>query len=274
MRGGGGAARRPTGKDERVDLDLDGKSFLVLGASRGLGRAVAAALAAEGAHVVVAARDETAIGAVADALGDRGHPLALDVAAADAADRAAAAVEQHLGGRLDGLLVNSGGPPPGHAMDLDDDAWESAYALLVTGPMRLLRRLVPLLRAPASILWVTSTSVRQPIAGLDTSNLLRPGIAALCTSLARELGPDVRVNSIAPGRFDTDRVRELDEHRAAEAGVSPEQQRQETAQGIPLGRYGDPAELGRTAAFLLSPAASYISGVSLQVDGGLVTAVP
>jgi 3-oxoacyl-[acyl-carrier protein] reductase len=257
-----------------MDLDVDGKGFLVLGASRGLGRAVAQALVEEGARVVVASRDADAIGRAARELGERAAPLVLDVADPAAADAAEAAVREHLGGRLDGLLVNSGGPPPGAAMELDDEAWERAFALLVTGPMRLVRRLVPLMREPAAILWVTSSSVRQPIPGLDTSNLLRPGIAALCTSLACQLAPAVRVNSIAPGRFDTARVRELDELAARARGVDVAEQRAAAASAIPLGRYGDPAELGRAAAFLLSPAASYINGVSLQVDGGLVTAVP
>lgn len=246
----------------------------MLGASRGLGRAVAAALVAEGARVIVAARDEAAIGRTADELGERCVPLVLDVADPAAADAAAAAVDEHLGGALSGVLVNSGGPPPGKALALTDEQWDTAFAMLVTGPLRILRALRPRLQAPAALLWVTSSSVRQPIEGLDTSNLLRPGIAALCSSLARELGPDVRVNSIAPGRFDTDRVRELDTSRAEAAGTSVDDQKAAASAAIPLGRYGDPAELGAAAAFLLSPAASYVSGVSLQIDGGMITAVP
>jgi 3-oxoacyl-[acyl-carrier protein] reductase len=257
-----------------VDLQVDGKGFLVLGASRGLGRAVAAALAAEGAHVLVAARDAGAVAAVADGLGPRAHPLAIDVTSPDAPAAALDAVAQHLGGGLDGVLVNSGGPPPGAALDLGDEQWRAAFDLLVTGPMRLLRALVPQMRRPASVLWITSSSVRQPIPGLDASNLLRPGIAALCKSLAHALGPEVRVNTLAPGRFDTDRVRELDTERAGALGIAVEEQREQMAATIPLGRYGDPEELGRVAAFLLSPAASYLNGAAIQVDGGVVTAVP
>jgi 3-oxoacyl-[acyl-carrier protein] reductase len=257
-----------------MDLGLDDKRFLVLGASRGLGRAVATALIAEGARVIVAARNEESVRAVASELGERAWPLVLDVADERAGDVAIDAVEENFAGMLDGILLNSGGPPPGAALDLGDDDWDTAFELLVKGPLRILRALKPFLRDPSSILWVTSSSVRQPISGLDTSNLFRPGIAALCTSLSRELGPEIRVNSIAPGRFDTDRVRQLDQGRAERTGTSIEEQQAKSAAEIPLGRYGDPAELGRAAAFLLSPAASYLSGVALQADGGLITAVP
>jgi 3-oxoacyl-[acyl-carrier protein] reductase len=126
----------------------------------------------------------------------------------------------------------------------------------------------------ASVLFVTSSSVRQPIKNLDTSNVLRPGVAALAKCLANELGPRIRVNSLAPGRIDTARSRSVDESRAQGLGISVEEQRRNVSEGIPLGRYGQPEELGRAAAFLLSPAASYITGVSLQVDGGLVSAIP
>ena len=126
----------------------------------------------------------------------------------------------------------------------------------------------------ASVLFITSSSVRQPIQNLDTSNVLRPGVAALAKCLANELGPSIRVNTLAPGRIDTARSRSLDQSRAQALGVSVEEQRRNVSEGIPLGRYGKPEELGRVAAFLLSPAASYITGVSLQVDGGMVQAIP
>ena len=140
--------------------------------------------------------------------------------------------------------------------------------------MQLLRALVPRMNDGASILFITSSSVRQPIGNLDTSNVLRPGVAALAKCLANELGPRIRVNSMAPGRKDTTRSRSLDESRAQALSISIEEQRRNVNEGIPLGRYGEPEELGRAAAFLLSPAASYITGVSLQVDGGLVQAIP
>jgi 3-oxoacyl-[acyl-carrier protein] reductase len=255
-----------------MDMELQGKGFLVLGASRGLGRSVARALVDEGARVVVAARRPEALDATVAELGELASGVILDVAEPDV-DQVLAAVDAHHE-TLDGILLNSGGPPAGPALALTDEDWQLAFRLLVAGPLALLRALKPHLAPGAAVLWVTSSSVRQPLPNLDTSNLFRPGIAALVKSLSRDLAPAVRVNSLMPGRFDTDRVRELDEGRAKAQGVSTDALRATTAAGIPLGRYGDPAELGRFAAFLLSPAASYITGTSMQIDGGLVTSVP
>jgi 3-oxoacyl-[acyl-carrier protein] reductase len=255
-----------------VDLNLDNKSFVVGGASSGLGRAVAEQLVAEGARVLLVARNADALQEVAQELGERAEPCPADLSEPSGVDEVAEAATRS--GGIDGVLVNAGGPPFGPALELTDEQWLGAFGLLIGGPVRLLRTLVPRMNEGASVLFITSTSVREPIKDLDSSNVLRPGVAALVKCLAKELGPRVRVNSMAPGRIDTDRSRSLDEARATEFGISAEQQRQNVSQGIPLGRYGEPAELGRAAAFLLSPAASYITGVSLQVDGGLVSAVP
>ena len=256
-----------------LNLDLDGKAFVVGGASRGIGRAIATELIAAGARVLVLSRGEDAIAAAARELGDAAVPLAADMGAPDTAARVRAAVDEQLG-RLDGVVVNSGGPPPGQALSLSDDDWRGAFELLLAGPIRLLRELVPLMGEGGAVLFVTSSSVRQPIDGLDTSNVLRPGVASLAKVLARELGPAIRVNSLAPGRIDTDRVRELDESRSERSGDSVEEVRRASEASIPLRRYGEPAELARVAAFLLSGAASYVSGAAIQVDGGAVTAVP
>jgi 3-oxoacyl-[acyl-carrier protein] reductase len=257
-----------------VDLGLKDKRFVIGGASKGLGRAVAQALAAEGARVLLVSRDAAALRTVADGLGDRAAGfVAVDVAEPAAAGAISLAVDEQLGG-LDGILVNAGGPPGGEVLGLTDEQWLNSYQLLLGGPIRLLRALVPKIEGEGAILFITSSSVRQPIPNLDTSNVLRPGVAALAKTLARELGPKIRVNSLAPGRFDTDRVRSLDEARAKGRGVTAEQQKTEMSKTIPLGRYGDPAEIGRVGAFLLSPAASYISGISLQADGAMVTAIP
>jgi 3-oxoacyl-[acyl-carrier protein] reductase len=256
-----------------VKLDLDNKSFVVGGASSGLGRAVAEQLVAEGARVLLVARSEDALEEAARELGEQAQQCAADVSRPEGVDKVAAAALDRFG-TLDGVLVNAGGPPFGPALELTDEQWLDAFSLLIGGPVRLLRALVPQMNEGASVLFITSSSVREPIKDLDSSNVLRPGVAALVKCLAKELGPRIRVNSMAPGRIDTDRSRSLDEARATESDVSVEEQRRKVSEGIPLGRYGDPAELGRAAAFLLSPAASYITGVSLQVDGGLVSAVP
>jgi len=253
-------------------LGLEGRSLVVGGASRGLGRAIAAQLIAEGAHVLLVARDADTIQEVAQKLGDRAYPCAADLSHPSDIDQVAEAAT-HLDG-LDGILINAGGPPFGPALELTDDQWLDAFRILIGGPIRLLRALVPQMNEDSSVLFVTSSSVRQPIENLDASNVLRPGVAALAKCLANELGPRIRVNSLAPGRIDTARSRSLDESRAQVLGVSVEEQRRNVSEGIPLGRYGEPEELGRAAAFLLSPAASYITGVSLQVDGGLVQAIP
>jgi 3-oxoacyl-[acyl-carrier protein] reductase len=250
-----------------MKLGLDAKSFVVGGASCGLGRAVAEQLVAEGARVLLVARSAEPLRDLARELGERADACAADLSDPSGVDEVVEAVAR-LGG-LDGVLVNAGGPPFGPALDLTDDQWLDAFRLLIGGPVRLLRALVPRMNEGA-----TSSSMRQPIQNLDASNVLRPGVAALAKCLALELGPRVRVNSLAPGRFDTARVRSLDRSRAEALGVSDEEQRRNASEGIPLGRYGEPEEFGRAAAFLLSPAASYITGASVQADGGLVSAIP
>ena len=252
-------------------LDLSGRSFVVCGASRGLGRATAEELVEHGARVLLAARRPEAVAA---ALGDAAVPLPVDLTAPDAAARVGLAVRESFASRLDGVLVNGAGPPAGRALEYSDAQWAGAFELLLGAPIRLLRELTPLMAAGGSVVIVTSSSVRQPIDGLDTSNVLRPAVAALAKVLARELGPAIRVNTLAPGRFDTDRVRELDSARAESGDSGVEEVRERNAASIPLGRYGDPREFARVAAFLLSDAASYVSGTAVQVDGAAVTAVP
>jgi 3-oxoacyl-[acyl-carrier protein] reductase len=253
-------------------LGLKGKSFVVGGASRGLGRAIAEQLVAEGAQVLLVARDADSIQEVARELGEQASPCVADLSEPSDIDEVGEAARCLDG--LDGVLVNAGGPPFGPTLELSDDQWLDAFQILIGGPVRLLRALVPRMNEGSSVLFITSSSVRQPIQNLDTSNALRPGVAALAKCLANELGPRIRVNTLAPGRIDTARSRSVDESRAQALGVSVEEQRRNVSEGIPLGRYGEPEELARAAAFLLSPAASYISGVSLQVDGGLVQAIP
>jgi 3-oxoacyl-[acyl-carrier protein] reductase len=255
-----------------VDLGLSGRFFVVGGGARGLGRATADALIAEGASVLLVGRSADALRAACSELGSE-RASWLEAGMADPSFPVQ--LRGALGDRaLDGLLLNAGGPPPGDALSLTDEQWRGAYELLVGGPLRLLRELVRVLSDGSSIVWIGSSSWRQPIPGLDASNAFRPSIAALVKVLGRELAPRVRVLGMAPGRIDTDRVRSLDSSRAERSGASVDDVRAASEKEIPFGRYGEPEEFGRVAAFLLSPAASYVSGSTVQVDGGLITALP
>jgi 3-oxoacyl-[acyl-carrier protein] reductase len=255
-----------------MDLGLSGARALVGGGSGGLGGAVAAALRAEGARVGLVARPSDRLAARAVELDALAIPA--DLATPDGPAAAIAAVVEAFGG-LDLLVVNSGGPPPGRFEDLDEAAWARAIDGTLWSAIRLLRAGLPHLREgrDPAILVILSSSVREPIAGLTTSNAIRPGLAGLVKSLVEEIVP-VRINGLAPGRLATGRIAQLDAARATSAGISIEEVQRRTLERIPLGRYGDPVELGRVAAFLLSPAASYVTGAIVPVDGGMVRALP
>lgn len=257
-----------------MDLGLKDKVFVVGGGSKGLGRGTAQALVDEGARVMLLSRDQESIDRAVAELGSAATGVAADMAYPGTAQQVAEAVDAEFGGRLDGVVINAGGPPAGKALDLSDEQWEASYQLLIGGPLRLLKALVPKMDQGGAILFITSTSVRQPIPNLDSSNVLRPGVAALAKTLSQQLAPEIRVNSVMPGRFNTDRIRSLDQGRAETLGITPQEVAVEASKVIPLNRYGEPIELGRFAAFLLSPAASYISGIAAQVDGAMVTALP
>ncbi len=247
-----------------VDLGLTGKAFVVTGASRGLGLAGATALRAEGADVVLAARDPAAVEAAAASLGATG--ITADMGEPAAAEQLVRACLSAYG-RVDGALISVGGPPAGPALGLTDEQWRAAFESVFLGAVRLCRAVVEALPPEGgSIALVLSSSVKSPVSGLAASNGLRPGLAMLAKTMADELGPrGIRVNGLLPGRVDTDRVRELDgDDPAVRAAVE---------QGIPLRRYGLPEEFGRVAAFLLSPAASFVSGAMVPVDGGAVRAL-
>jgi 3-oxoacyl-[acyl-carrier protein] reductase len=249
-----------------VDLGLAGRVFVVSGGSRGLGRATAEVLVAEGARVVLGARDEAGVERAAQELGGRAHAVgvAADLGTAAAAQRLVEAAHTAYGG-LDGALVSVGGPAPGTALQTEEDAWRAGFESVFLGAIRLTRHVVDALGPDGgSIALVLSSSVRVNIPGLAVSNGLRPGLAGWTKNLATELGPrNVRVNGLLPGRVATDRITELDQ-----ATGDPEQARKQWERGIPLGRYGEPAEFGRVAAFVLSPAASFMTGSMVTVDGG------
>lgn len=252
-----------------MDLDLQDRVYLVTGGSRGLGRATAECLVAEGARVVLSGRSQESL---ASAVAELGEQQAVGVVADNADPDAPArliAAAQDTWGRLDGALVSVGGPPAGAAEAVDDAAWSAAFESVFLGGVRLGRALAEVLPSGGSITYVLSSSVRSPIPGLAVSNGLRPGLAMYAKTLADEVGPrGIRVNGLLPGRLDTARVRELDA-----AGGDPEAARARAIAGIPLGRYGLPSEFGRVAAFLMSPAASFISGTMVPVDGGLLRTV-
>jgi 3-oxoacyl-[acyl-carrier protein] reductase len=259
-----------------VDLKLRGKVAMVGGASRGLGLAVARALASEGAQVSLASRNRQSIEAagarIEQECGGRVLAFTADMASADDISGWYQATMERLGG-VDLLFTNGGGPPAGRALDFTDGAWQSAFELLVMSVVRQVRLVVPSmqLRGGGAILMSTSSAVKEPIPNIALSNVLRASVAALAKTLALELASErIRVNQLIPGRIGTDRVREIDAVNAGKAGISPDEQRQRSASTIPLGRYGDPDEFGKAAAFLLSDAAAYVTGASLQVDGGLV----
>jgi 3-oxoacyl-[acyl-carrier protein] reductase len=246
-----------------VDLGLRDRVYLVTGAGRGLGRAAAEQLVAEGARVVVSARSPQSLTDVAAALGESCLPIVADNADDRTPDRLVAAAMTRWG-RLDGALVSVGGPVYGAVTAMSDDQWQTAFESVFLGALRLARTLAGVLGDGGSLAFVLSSSVRQPIAGLAISNGLRPGLAMVAKTLADELGPaGIRVNGLMPARIDTARVRELDAR-----GGDPEASRAQAASAIPLRRYGTPEEFGRVAAFVLSPAASYVTGAMIPVDGG------
>lgn len=253
---------------------LGGRGYVILGGSKGLGLAVAREVVAAGGEVLLVARDPAALEAASSELGPAATHFAGDLTAEDLPHALAGEAQSRWPEGIDGALINAGGPPRGRVLELDDQTWRDSYELLLGGPIRFVRALVPVMRDGSALLFVTSSAARELVDGLDTSNVLRPAVAGLTRALASELAPRIRANSIAPGRFATARAEEGDKRRAEREGISVQEVRARAAAGIPLGRYGDPAELGRAAAFMLSPAASYINGATLHIDGGLVRSAP
>ncbi|MFF2081061.1 SDR family oxidoreductase [Kitasatospora sp. NPDC058162] len=264
-----------------MDLGLKNKTYIVTGATRGLGLATARELVADGANVLISGRTQQAVDTAVAELEKLGtahgsgtapgsgattgtaHGLVADNAAPDTADRLIAEATTRFG-RFDGILISVGGPQAGPVETTPESAWRDAFESVFLGALRLARTAAAALPSGGVIGFVLSSSVRQPIPGLGISNGLRPGLAMAAKSLADELGPrGIRVLGLLPARIDTDRVRELDA-----LAPDPEAARDHHSATIPLRRYGTPEEFGKVAAFVLSPAASYLTGLMVPVDGG------
>ncbi|MEV1329942.1 SDR family oxidoreductase [Micromonospora costi] len=253
-----------------MDLGLTDRVYVLTGASRGLGYATAECLVADGARVVLSARDADAVAAAAARLGGPERAVAVNADLSDPAtpQRLVDTAREHFG-RLDGALVSVGGPPRGSAASATDEQWRTSFETIFLGTVRAVRTIAAALTDGGAIGLVLSTSARSPVPGLGISNGLRPGLAGVAKDVADEYGPrGVRVVGLLPGRILTDRNREL----LAAAG-DPGLALTEIEAGIPLRRIGDPAEFGRVAAFVLSPAASYLTGVTIPVDGGALRAL-
>ena len=251
-----------------MDLGLTDHVYLVTGGGRGLGRATADVLVAEGASVVLSGRSEETLAAATETLGDGAAYVVGDNADAETPRRLIATALERWG-RLDGALISVGGPPTGTVSSTTDEQWTASFEAVFLGAVRAAREVAAELGEGGAIAFVLSTSVKGPLTEMAISNGLRPGLAMVAKQLADELGPrGIRVNGLLPGRIGTERVAELDalqdDPAAAKAGA---------AERIPLRRDGEPSEFGRAAAFLLSPAASFLTGIMLPVDGGLTRAL-
>jgi 3-oxoacyl-[acyl-carrier protein] reductase len=248
-----------------MDLGLADRVFVLTGASRGLGYATAQALVADGARVVISSRNADKVAEAAEALGGPAHAVGVTADLADPGtprELVTTAVENY--GRFDGALISVGGPTRGTAAEMTDDQWREAFETVFLGSVRAARTFATSLHEGGAIGLVLSTSARSPVPGLGLSNGLRPGLAGVAKDMADEYGPHgVRFVSLLPGRILTDRNQEL-----FEASGDAEAAAAEAAAAIPLGRLAEPAEFGRVAAFALSPAASYLTGIMLPVDGG------
>ncbi|MEU9337106.1 SDR family oxidoreductase [Streptomyces sp. NPDC048290] len=246
-----------------MDLELKDRVYVITGGTRGLGNAVARELVADGAKVVITGRDADRVADAAAALGVNAAGVAVDNADPQAPQRLIDTARERFGG-FDGILVSVGGPPAGGIADNTDEQWQASFESVFLGSVRLARVAAAQLADGGTIGFVLSITVHEPAPDMTLSNGLRPGLAGFAKSLADELGPrGIRVFGLLPGRIGTDRMRDLD---ALDA--DPDARRTANEAGIPLRRYGTPQEFGRAGAFLLSPAASYITGVMLSVDGG------
>lgn len=260
-----------------MDLGLKGKVALVAASSKGLGYGVAKALAADGAKVSLCSRSEEAITAatitLADDYGADTLATSCDVTKPEDIE-AWVSKTVDTWGSIDCLLVNAGGPPAKVFKEISDDEWQAAFELTLMSSVRMIRATIPYMTNGGSILTVTSSSIKEPIPRLGLSTVMRSGVMGLVKTLADELADDgIRVNNLIPGRIDTDRVAQLDANTSNKLGISIEEVQKRSLAKIPMGRYGNIDDFGSAGAFLLSPAASYITGATLRVDGGAMRSI-
>jgi 3-oxoacyl-[acyl-carrier protein] reductase len=255
-----------------MDLGLQGKVALVAASSKGLGYGVAKALAENGAKVSLCSRTEADVQAAAQTLAaDYGADVLATACDVTKAEDIQAWVDKTVDawGKIDCLLVNAGGPPAKVFKDVTDDEWQAAFELTLLSSVRMIRMSIPHMTDGGAILTVTSSSIKEPIPRLGLSTVMRSGVMGLVKTLADELADDgIRVNNLIPGRIDTDRVAQLDQNTSNVLGISIDEVRERSRAKIPMKRYGTIDDFGAAGAFLLSPAASYITGATLRVDGG------
>ncbi|WP_134686624.1 SDR family oxidoreductase [Brevibacillus migulae] len=262
-----------------MDLQLTGRTAIVLASTKGLGKATAFSLAKEGANVVISGRDEAALEAVAaefkQEIGREPLTVMTDVTKAGDIERLVQATAEKFG-TVDILITNAGGPPAGTFEQMTDEHWQQAFELNLLSVIRSIRAVLPYMRDQqfGRIVNFASSSFKQPIDNLILSNTFRTGIVGLAKTLASELGPDgILINTVGPGRIGTDRLAYLDAVRADKSGQTVEEVRRQMEAAIPVGRYGEPDEFARVITFLASPANSYVTGQSILVDGGMVKAI-
>lgn len=262
-----------------MDLQLQGKTVMVAAASKGIGYAIALQCAREGANVSIASRDPAAITAAAEQIaeqtGARVQGYCFDAKSADSIDAWVQATLTDFG-PVYGLVVNAGGPPPGQFQQFSDADWQAAFELTLMSAVRLIRGVLPSMQSlgSGSVVAVTSSSVKEPIDILLLSNVMRSGVTSLLKSLSQQYAADnIRFNNLMPGLINTDRLKGLNVKRAQVLNISADAVKQQQEAELPMLRYGEPQEFANAAAFLLSPAASYITGVTLAIDGGKMKTV-
>ncbi|MEQ9104109.1 MAG: SDR family oxidoreductase [Rhodothermales bacterium] len=257
-----------------MDYGLKDHVIMVAASSKGLGRGIAESVAASGARVSMASRTAADITAAAAEVsrthGVQAEGYVMD-ATVGASIQAWAQATRERFGRIDGLVVNAGGPKPGKFDDFDDADWQAGFELTLMSAVRMIRAVLPVMReqGSGSIVTVTSSSIKEPIDILLLSNVFRSGVVSLVKSLSADLAAEgIRINNLVPGMVDTDRIQSNDAYKAESLGIPVEEYARSRQAAIPMGRYGTPREFGDAGAFLLSNAASYITGATLMVDGG------